>query len=170
MAPALVLNATFEPIAVVSTKRAIVLVLADKAEIVEASDDEWRSAAAAIKVPAVIRLRRYVRVPYRTRVPLSRQALMRRDGHVCAYCGKRASTIDHVVPRSKGGPHTWENVVAACARCNSQKADKTLAQLGWTLPFTPKAPHGTGWLVLGVADRDPSWEPYLDAQSALAGA
>ena len=60
--------------------------------------------------------------------------------------------------------------MAACARCNSQKADKTLAQLGWTLPFTPKAPHGTGWLVLGVADRDPSWEPYLDAQSALAGA
>lgn len=161
MAPALVLNATYEPIAVVSIKRAIVLVLAEKAEIVAAGDDEWRSATAAVPVPVVVRLRQFVKIPYRSRIPLTRQNLMVRDGHTCAYCGKRATTIDHVVPRSKGGPHRWENVVAACERCNGKKGDRTLAQLRWTLPFTPTAPHGRTWLVLGKAERAPEWEPYL---------
>jgi 5-methylcytosine-specific restriction endonuclease McrA len=161
MSPALVLNATFEPIAVVASRRAILLVLADKADIVEAGDDEWRSATAAIRVPLVVKLRRYVRIPYRTTIPLTGRNLMARDGHVCAYCPKRASTIDHVHPRSRGGQHRWENVVAACAGCNQKKGDRTLKELGWKLTRRPFAPTGRAWLMIGVADRDPSWEPYL---------
>lgn len=168
MGPALVLNATYEPIAVVPTRRAIILVLTDKADIVEAGDDEWRSAATAVPVPVVVRLRRYVRIPYRARVPLTRTNLLARDNHRCAYCPARATTIDHVVPRSKGGLHRWENVVAACERCNGRKGDKTLAQLGWRLPFTPKAPHGRAWLVIGYTDRVPAWEPYLAGASLAA--
>lgn len=173
MAPALVLNATYEPIAVVPTRRAVILVLAEKADIVEADPDiEWRSAATAVPVPVVVRLRRYVKIPYRARVPLTRANLLVRDGHRCAYCAKTATTIDHVVPRSKGGPHRWENVVAACRRCNAEKDDLTLAQLSrrnpekWRLTFTPKAPHGRAWLIVGYADRSAAWEPYLAAAGA----
>jgi 5-methylcytosine-specific restriction endonuclease McrA len=169
VAPTLVLNATFEPIAVVPTRRAIILVLTDKAEVVEAGDDEWRSATTAVPVPVVVRLRRFVKIPYRTRVPLTRQNLLVRDNHRCAYCPARATTIDHVIPRSKGGPHRWENVVAACERCNGKKDDRTLAQLGWRLSFTPKAPHGQAWLIVGIAERVPEWEPYLNRSPALAG-
>lgn len=170
MGPALVLNATFEPLAVVPTRRAILLVLADKADIVEAGDDEWRSAATSIRVPVVVKLRRYVRVPYQARAPLTNRAVLARDNHRCVYCSKKASTVDHVHPRSKGGRHVWENVVAACQRCNSVKDNKTLAQLGWGLTFKPFAPTGRAWLVMGIAARDPSWEPYLAGTDlAVAG-
>src|SRR5690349_4795487 len=108
MSRALVLNATFEPLAVVPLRRAVVLVLADKADVVERSGGQWRSAGAAVDVPAVIRLRRYVRVPYRARAPLTRHGLMARDGWRCQYCTARAATVDHVVPRSRGGRHRWE--------------------------------------------------------------
>lgn len=170
MSPALVLNATFEPIAVVTSRRAVLLVVADKADIVEAGDDEWRSARGSIQVPRVVRLRRYVRIPYRTTIPLTSRNLMARDGHVCAYCPKRATTIDHVHPRSRGGLHRWENVVAACMACNQAKGDRTLKELGWKLQRRPHAPTGRAWLTIGIADRDPSWEPYLTgAGPAVAG-
>jgi 5-methylcytosine-specific restriction endonuclease McrA len=161
MSRALILNATFEPLAVVPLRRAVVLVLSDKADVVELSGGEWHSATAAVAVPAVIRLRRYVRVPYRARAPLTRNGLMARDGGRCQYCAERATTVDHVMPRSRGGRHRWENVVAACGRCNTRKADRTLAELGWSLPRRPTAPTGRAWLVLGVATVDPRWEPYL---------
>jgi 5-methylcytosine-specific restriction endonuclease McrA len=160
MSRALVLNATLEPLAVVPLRRAVVLVLADKADIVEQAG-VWHSASASVAVPAVIRLRHYVRVPYRARAPLTRSGLMSRDGRRCQYCGERATTVDHVMPRSRGGRHRWENVVAACGRCNTRKADRTLAELGWELPRRPFAPTGRAWLVLGVATVDPRWEPYL---------
>jgi 5-methylcytosine-specific restriction endonuclease McrA len=160
MSRALVLNATFEPLAVVELRRAVVLVLSDKAEVLE-HDGVWHSASASVAVPAVIRLRRYVRVPYRARAPLTRNGLMARDGGRCQYCDARATTVDHVMPRSRGGRHRWENVVAACRRCNSRKADRTLAELGWDLPRRPHAPTGRAWLVMGVAAVDPRWEPYL---------
>ena len=84
----------------------------------------------------MIRLANYVRVPYRGRVPLTRAGLMHRDRYRCAYCGGRAETIDHVVPRSRGGPHSWTNCVACCAKCNHRKADKLLSELGWRLRFS----------------------------------
>jgi 5-methylcytosine-specific restriction endonuclease McrA len=161
----LVLNATYEPLTVVPIRRAIVLVLAEKAEIVEFGDTELRSARRSIRLPRVVRLIRYVRVPYRHSAPFSRRAVLQRDRFRCAYCGERASTIDHVVPRSRGGRDGFDNCVAACGPCNTRKGDRLLVELGWTLPRPPTAPRVTGWLVIGVAVPDPTWEPYLTLSS-----
>jgi 5-methylcytosine-specific restriction endonuclease McrA len=161
----LLLNATFEPLAVVTAKRAVVLMLTGKAECVEAALDEaFHSENLTLPAPSVMRLSRYVRVPYRSAVPMTRAGVLRRDGRRCAYCGRRADTIDHVVPRSRGGGHTWENCVAACRVCNSKKADRLLGELGWTLDRPPRPPSRTagGVLVLAVEPL-PAWEPWLVA-------
>ena len=92
-----------------------------------AAGSAFHSAHLTLPAPSVMRLSRYVRVPYRRAVPMTRSGVLRRDGRRCAYCAKRADTIDHVVPRSRGGTHTWENCVAACKSCNSRKADRLLA-------------------------------------------
>src|SRR5699024_6939227 len=115
----LVLNAGYEPLAVVSFRRALVLVMNHKATVIERVDDDpvW-SAAGAFDRPAVIILSRYVRLPMSKRVPVTRRGVLRRDDHRCGYCGKTASTIDHVLPRSRGGADSWENLVACCLRCN----------------------------------------------------
>src|SRR5262249_59070 len=116
----LLLNVTYEPPTTVGLRRAVCLVLCEKAEIVpdDLGGKMLCSASISLAPPSVIRLRRYVRVPYRNRVPLTRAALMRRDNYLCGYCGHRAETVDHVVPRSRGGGHTWENCVASCRTCN----------------------------------------------------
>jgi 5-methylcytosine-specific restriction endonuclease McrA len=165
----LLLNATYEPLTTLSLRRAVCLVLGDKAEIVhdDISGAMLHAATVALAVPSVIRLRRYVRVPYRSRVPLTRAALMRRDNYRCAYCGRRAETIDHVLPRSRGGKHTWENCVASCMPCNHRKADRLLEELGWTLHVAPVVPRGAHWRLIGVQhDGDPQWAPYLPEPSA----
>ncbi|GAB3299033.1 HNH endonuclease [Parasphingorhabdus pacifica] len=160
----LLLNATFEPLTALPLRRAVVLVVCGKAEVVhgDSAGLTVNSATNALEVPSVIRLSNFVRVPYRGRVPLSRGALMQRDNHRCVYCGARAETIDHVVPKSRGGPHAWENCVACCRRCNHRKADRTLSELGWRLPVAPHAPRGRHWrLLAGLTDTDPLWLPYL---------
>jgi 5-methylcytosine-specific restriction endonuclease McrA len=157
----LVLNATYEPLCVVPVRRAVVLMLTDKAVSVAVGDGFLHSATAAVAAPAVVRLTRFVKVPYRAQVALTRKAVFARDTGRCAYCRKPASTIDHVVPRSRGGCHTWDNVVAACARCNHLKADRTLAELGWRLKATPIAPRGSVWRVLGHRTPDPRWTSWL---------
>lgn len=160
----LLLNATFEPLAVVTAKRAVVLMLTGKAECVEAALEgaAFHSENLSIPAPSVMRLSRYVRVPYRRAVPMTRAGVLRRDGRRCAYCGRRADTIDHVVPRSRGGEHTWDNCVAACRGCNSRKADRLLAELGWILGVVPRPPNRSagGILVLAVEPL-PAWEPWL---------
>jgi 5-methylcytosine-specific restriction endonuclease McrA len=158
---ALVLNATYEPLCVVPLRRAVVLVLAEKAVVVEAGEGLMRSEHTSIQVPAVVRLSQYVRVPYRREVPLTRRAVLDRDSHRCVYCTARADTIDHVRPRSRGGPHAWTNVVAACARCNHRKGDRLLSELGWQLLSAPTQPPATVAVVLGWAKRDPAWQRYL---------
>jgi 5-methylcytosine-specific restriction endonuclease McrA len=166
---ALVLNATYEPLCVVPLRRAVVLVLAEKAVVVEAGDQVMHSERTTIAVPTVVRLARFVRVPYRREVPLTRRAVLDRDAHSCVYCGTRADTIDHVRPRSRGGTHVWTNVVAACARCNHRKGDRLLAELGWHLSVTPTPPPATVAVVMGWAKRDPSWQPYLTWQGLSPG-
>jgi 5-methylcytosine-specific restriction endonuclease McrA len=158
---ALVLNATYEPLCVVPLRRAVVLVLAEKAVIVEAGAAVMRSERTSIQVPTVVRLSHYVRVPYRREVPLTRRAVLDRDAHECAYCGARADTIDHVRPRSRGGAHIWTNVVSACARCNHRKGDRLLSELGWHLAAVPVQPPATVAVVMGWAKRDPAWQRYL---------
>lgn len=165
----LLLNATYEPLSAVTIRRAVVLMLRGRADLVHAdeSGEALRSAATAVPVPTVIRLRQYVRVPYRASVPLTRAGLMRRDRFRCGYCGRPATTIDHVVPRSRGGAHTWENCVASCASCNHHKADRLLSELGWTLRTRPAAPKGRHWgLLAAVEDIDPAWIRYMGAGAA----
>jgi len=167
-AATLLLNATYEPLCVVSSRRAIVLVLAAKAETVDATDDEVHAERVTVAVPVVVRLTRYVRVPYPVQVPLSRRAVFTRDGSTCVYCGGSATSIDHVVPRSRGGTHTWDNVVAACRRCNHTKADRSLAEMGWSLPHPPGAPSGTAWRLLGHRTVDPRWHEWLGMQDSVS--
>jgi len=169
MRQVLLLNATYEPLTTLSLRRAICLVLREKAEIVhnDASGATLHSATMAVNIPSVIRLRRYVRIPYRQRVPLTRAALMRRDNYRCVYCGRRAETIDHVIPRSRGGKHLWENCVASCMTCNHRKADKYLEELGWTLPIVPAVPRGAHWRLIGIVqDGDPQWAAYMSESAA----
>lgn len=165
----LLLNATYEPLTALSMRRAIVMLICGKAEVVhdDPSGPVIHSATRSIMVPSVIRLRTYVRVPYRARVPLTRAALMHRDRFCCAYCGARADTVDHVVPRSRGGDHSWENCVACCAPCNHRKADRLLAEIGWTLRLVPSPPKGQHWRLLAVMkDLDPVWMRYLGEGAA----
>nr|WP_051406630.1 HNH endonuclease [Williamsia sp. D3] len=165
----LLLNATYEPLAAISIRRAIVLVLRERADVIheDGAGPLIHSAEMALAVPSVIRLRNYVRVPYRAVVPMTRAALMQRDRSRCGYCGAKADTIDHVVPRSRGGTHTWDNCVACCASCNHKKADRLLGELGWTLKATLSAPKGRHWRLLAtVKDFDPAWSRYLDSGAA----
>jgi 5-methylcytosine-specific restriction endonuclease McrA len=168
MSRSLLLNASYEPLCVVPSRRAVVLVLTSKAIVLEATDHTLHSERLDIAEPLVIRLTRYVRVPYRQRAPLSRQGVLARDAHRCQYCGSSAETLDHVVPRSRGGRHVWENLVAACRRCNHTKADRTLDELGWTLRHAPAAPRGAQRLLLGHGRYEPAWAPYVGAEALPA--
>jgi len=162
----LLLNATYEPLCVVSSRRAVVLVLTDKAVPVEIGDGVLHAVSRAVPVPSVVRLTRYVRVPFRIQVPLTRKAVFARDGGRCAYCGAAATSIDHVVPRSRGGLHVWENVVASCGHCNHTKADRHVSELGWKLRVVPKAPSGMAFRLLGSRAPDPHWSTYLGVSEA----
>lgn len=158
----LVLNAGYEPLAVVSFRRALVLVMSEKAVVVEcATGDPVWGVRAAYDRPAVILLTRYVRVPGARRVPVTRRGVLRRDAHRCGYCGKAATTIDHVLPRSRGGRDSWENLVACCLRCNNVKGDRTPQEMAWELRVVPQPPRGAHWTVRGTERADPVWEPYL---------
>ncbi len=158
---ALVLNATMEPLSVVSARRALVLVLAEKVDVLHANGHRYRSAKLDLPAPSVLRLRRYVHVPYRPRAALTRRGVFLRDGGACQYCGRSAENVDHIVPRSRGGDHTWENVVASCRRCNSRKEARTPEEAGMRLRRQPAAPRAAFWLVASVGALAPEWEDYL---------
>ena len=164
----LVLNATYEPLGVVSVRRAAILVLSSKAVCVTDGDGMLHSVTANLPVPSVVRLTRFVRVPFRATIGLSRRGVFARDGWRCAYCRGPAETLDHVIPRSRGGRHAWENVVAACAHCNHTKGDRTPAELGWRLLTSLAAPRGVAWRVLGHRAPDPRWVDWLDIPEAAA--
>ena len=165
----LLLNSTYEPLTALPVRRAIIMLICGKADVVH--DDPTgpvvHSASRSVAVPSVIRLRTFVRVPYRARVPMTRAALMHRDRFCCAYCGAKADTVDHVVPRSRGGDHSWENCVACCSTCNHRKGDRLLSELGWTLRLVPASPKGQHWRLLStVKELDPAWARYLDEGAA----
>ena len=164
MARVLVLNASYQPLSVVTTRRAVVLVFNEKATVVVRSDVMWNSEHSKVEVPSVVRLNRFVKVPYRRAVPLTRRAVFGRDGHRCQYCGSAAESIDHVLPRSKGGDHTWENVVACCRPCNIRKGDRSPAEAGFRLTASPRPPRRYAWIYASTGYQvDPKWQPYLGA-------
>lgn len=161
MEPVLVLNATYEPLTVVPLSRAVALVIAKKADILEEGDEPLRSATTEMPRPSVVRLRYYVKIPYHARVPLNRRNLVTRDNGRCGYCGGKGSTIDHIQPRSRNGPHRWENVVLACVPCNQDKGDRLLSELGWELLITPTVPERLTHMVVGLAAVEDSWGQWL---------
>lgn len=159
----LILNATYEPLGVISMERAVTLVVIGDARTVLDTGREFRSPSLSIPEPSVIVLNKAVRVDRSKSVPLSRKALFARDGHECAFCEDgSAETIDHVQPKSKGGQHEWMNVVSACARCNHKKRDRTPEEAGMPLRFRPFIP--TRAFMLGSRNR-PEWEPFLYRQT-----
>lgn len=163
---ALVLNATYEPIGVVPARRAVVLALSEKVDVLAESETRMSSARLHLVVPSVVRLRYYVKVPYQRTAPLSRRAVFARDHGSCQYCGKAAESIDHVIPRSRGGTHTWENVVACCRRCNTLKSDRLLKDCPLALRSTPAAPARYVWLKLAAGTVPADWTPYLESYAA----
>lgn len=166
MTRALVLNATFEPIGVVTARRAIVLALAEKVDVLADSGDRIASERITMAVPSVVRLRYFVKVPYQRQAPLTRRAVFARDSGRCQYCGRTAESIDHIHPRSRGGRHEWTNVVACCRRCNTVKGDKLLDETSLRLRSRPIAPGGHTWVTAAVTQIPPSWNPYLDQLAA----
>jgi 5-methylcytosine-specific restriction endonuclease McrA len=161
MPRSLVLNATYEPLCVVAARRALVLVLAERAELLHGSGRVFHSERLAMPEPSVVKLCRYVRVPYQTRIALNRRAVFARDSHRCQYCGAAAENIDHVVPRSRGGTHTWDNVVASCRPCNARKEDRLPHEAGLVLRSAPVQPRDRMWALLAGGAVSPEWEPYL---------
>jgi 5-methylcytosine-specific restriction endonuclease McrA len=165
MADVLVLNASYEPLNVCTVRRAHVLVFKGKAEVVEELGKPLRSAAETFVWPHVIRLLAYVRVPKSVQRKISRRALFARDGWRCQYCGTEAGklTLDHVVPRSRGGESSWENVVTSCAPCNLRKGNRMLEEVGMRLHAPPRAPAPALFVTLAAPRIPDRWHPYLTA-------
>lgn len=159
MGRSLVLNATNGPLAVVHARRAVVLVLKAKADVVVSNGVVFHSEYLAVPAPSVVRLRYFVRVPYRAQAALTRRTVFARDHWMCQYCGQAAENVDHVIPRSRGGRHAWENVVAACKRCNSRKKNRLHYEVGLRLSRKPFVPQDGFRLSLGKLE--PEWEPFL---------
>jgi 5-methylcytosine-specific restriction endonuclease McrA len=161
----LVLNASFEPLNVCSLRRAHVLVYKGKAEVIEALEKPLRSAVDTFAWPHVIRLVTYVRVPRSVQRKISRRALFARDGWQCVYCGTNGGrlTLDHVVPRSRGGDSVWENVVTSCAPCNLRKGDRLLDEVKMELRAPPRPPAPVLFIRLAASRIPSGWEPYLAA-------
>jgi 5-methylcytosine-specific restriction endonuclease McrA len=162
----LVLNAGYEPLAVVTFRRALLLVLTGKASVLAEDEDPVVGPQAVLGRPSVILLHRYINIPYRGAAQVTRRGVLRRDGHRCGYCGRYATTVDHIQPRSRGGEDTWENLVACCLDCNRRKANKTLAQLGWKLRLRPTRPRGAQWYISELERPAPAWDEFLGSPAA----
>jgi len=142
----------------------VILVLHGKAVTVADRETEWRSESISIHVPSVVKLTSFVTVPYSRVVPVTRRAVFGRDDYRCQYCPGEAESIDHVVPRSRGGQHVWENVVASCRRCNVRKGNRTPAEAGMPLARDPRAPKRYGWIYASTGYAvDPTWRPFLQS-------
>jgi len=162
-ASVLVLNANFEPIHICSTRRAVNLMLAEKASLIANGRGYIHTARLKIPAPSVIRLAHMVHRP-RPHHRLTRREVLRRDNFICQYCGRHAEelTIDHVIPRRLGGRFTWDNVVTACAPCNHKKGGKTLEEAGMRLLRQPKEPPSSALYRFGRSGAEfIEWEPFL---------
>ena len=165
MGQVLVLNATYEPLSVVSVKRAVVLLLKEKAELIEAAEAWLRAETFRIRRPLVIRLIYYVKIPRRMSLPVTRRTVLARDHYTCQYCGitppKQKLTLDHVHPRSRGGKTSWENVITACAKCNGRKGNRTPAEANMKLFTQPKRPQYLAVAALGSLEAKQVWNKYI---------
>jgi 5-methylcytosine-specific restriction endonuclease McrA len=165
----LVLNASFEPINVCTTRRAAVLILKERAEVLEERDGALHSERMTMQRPCVIRLHRYVRIPRDVhRRKITRKAVLARDAWTCQYCGHQATglTVDHVIPRSRGGLSEWDNIVAACAPCNRRKGNRTPHEARMHPANRPKPPGPTVFIRIASPRIPDAWENYLGLAAA----
>lgn len=173
MESTLILNASTEPLQVVSARRAIQLIMGEKAIALDNSEKFFHAADSMISVPYVVQLleQRNIKRNFDwNRRSFSRRGVMVRDDFKCVYCGKRATTIDHVLPRMLGGVDSYENCVACCSKCNSKKGHKTLEQIGWTVPdiryrATPSPYYGLLFKTKRNTAQWTSWKPYVEMWS-----
>lgn len=158
----LVLNQNYEPLSVCHARRAIVLVLLGKAEIVEKHEEMVRSVQMAFPIPSIVRLSLYIKA-YKRDIALNRKNILKRDRFTCQYCGTRKEplTTDHVIPRSQNGADSWQNLVTACVKCNNLKGDRTPAQAGLRLLQKPRKPHRYSYIRFFSSIPDDRWRPYL---------
>lgn len=165
MGDVLVLNATYEPLSVVSVKRAVVLLLKEKAELIETATALLRSESFSLPRPLVIRLVYFVKIPRRVSLPVTRRGVLSRDQYTCQYCGssppRKELTIDHVLPRSRGGKTTWENIITACQKCNGRKGNRTPAEANMKLLSEPQRPRYVAIAALGNAEAKQAWGKYM---------
>jgi 5-methylcytosine-specific restriction endonuclease McrA len=162
----LVLNASYEPINVCTVRRAAVLILKERAEILEQGDWALHAESLTLARPVVIRLLRYVRIPRDAhRRKITRRAVFARDRWTCQYCGHERGnlTVDHVIPRSRGGASTWENIVTCCAPCNRQKGDRLPRQANMVPTSRPRAPSPSIFIHVATTSIPAAWEQYLVA-------
>lgn len=163
-APVLVLNANFEPLNICSTKRAMGLLFAGKAELLQNGRGYIHTVRKSYPRPSIIRLGYMIKRP-RPHVRLTKREIFRRDNYTCQYCGTRTNhlTVDHIVPRHRGGEHSWVNLVTACPRCNLKKGGRTLQEARMSLRQPPYEPSPTAVYLFGnhLLDND-DWRPYLE--------
>jgi len=161
--PVLVLNQSCEPLNLCRARRAIILTLYGKAEVLENSRGEIHSARQVFQIPSVIRLAYFIRRPYRER-KLTKVEVFIRDQYTCQYCGTqtRELTLDHVIPRQRGGEHVWKNVVSACKVCNRRKGGRTPEEAGMSLLFSPRIPHHNGFYIpYHYLNSHNEWRKYI---------
>src|SRR5687767_4723413 len=165
----LVLNASYEPINVCTVRRAAVLLLKSRAEMLERGEGALHSERLELERPCVIRLVRYVRIPRDVhRRKITRKAVLARDSYTCQYCGHEATslTVDHVIPRSRGGQSVWENIVASCAPCNRKKGNRTPHEARMHPSRKPKPPGPTVFIRIASPRIPETWTAYLPAAAA----
>jgi 5-methylcytosine-specific restriction endonuclease McrA len=158
----LILNQNYEPLSICSARKAILLLVLGKVEVIECSGFIVRSVSRRYELPSIVRLGRFVHVP-RKRILLSRSNILKRDNHRCQYCGTEESpfTVDHVVPRDRGGLGTWDNLVCACSSCNGRKGNRTPQEAGMTLIRKPRKPGHLFFMQSAAHIPDDRWKPYL---------
>jgi 5-methylcytosine-specific restriction endonuclease McrA len=162
-AKVLILNQNYEPLSVINVRKAIVLLYLGKAELIASADGKLvRSVSVSMPFPSIVRLSVFVRVPYK-RIILSRKNILRRDAHKCQFCGRSdlPLTVDHVLPLSRGGEDSWENLVCACVDCNNRKGDRTPEEAGMPLLRKPMRPNHVTFIRHFVGSLDERWKPYL---------
>lgn len=158
----LVLNQNYEAMSVCDVRRAIVLIYLGKAEVIEQASSFVHSVSVSMHFPLVVRIVMYVKIPLK-RIVLSRKNIIKRDGHICQYCGggDPPMTVDHIIPKNMGGKDTWENLVCACAKCNGKKGHRTPENAHMQLFRKPKKPNHLMFIRNFVGVQNEKWKPYL---------
>lgn len=164
---ALVLNLDYTPISVCTVQRAFLLVYLNKAELIKANTNyAFHTVNRVFSMPTVIKINKYVNIPYKG-VVLSRENVFKRDGFTCQYCGtNKELTLDHLIPKAKGGETSWSNLVTACKQCNSKKGDYALEEVGMQLTFRPYRPSYIMYLKDLSGNKYDEWKPFLSKKSS----